>query len=60
MHLRRRIELYMRRHQMTPTRFGREAINDPRLVADMRNGRELREKTEKRLHAWLDQQEGVQ
>ena len=60
MHLRRRIELYLRRHKMTPTRFGREAINDPRLVADMRNGRELREKTEKRLHAWLDQQEGVQ
>ena len=28
-----------------PTRFGREAVSDPRFVFDLRNGRELREKT---------------
>jgi len=60
MHLRRRIELYLRRTSMTPTRFGRDAMGDPRFVLDLRNGRELREKTEKRAHAWLDRQEAQQ
>lgn len=57
MYLRRRIELYMRRTATTPTRFGRDAINDPRLVSDLRNGRELRESTEARIVAWLDSRE---
>ena len=58
MHIRRRIELYLRHSDMPPTRFGREAIGDPRLVRDLRNGRELREKTHARLTAWLDRHEG--
>ena len=57
MHLMRRIQLFLRRADMAPTRFGREAIGDPRLVADLRNGRELRETTAARIHAWLDAQE---
>ena len=57
MNLRRRIELYLRDHAMAPTRFGREAVNDPRFVSDLRNGRELRETTAARIHAWLDAQE---
>jgi hypothetical protein len=57
MHIRRRIELYLRRTRMAPTRFGREAAGDPRLVLDLRNGRELRAKTSARLHAWLDRHE---
>lgn len=57
MHLRRRIELYLRRTRSTPTRFGRDAINDPRLVQDLKNGRELREATEARIVAWLDSRE---
>ena len=55
--LRRRIELYLRRTRTPPTRFGRESIGDPRLVTDLRNGRELREITEARLSAWLDARE---
>jgi len=57
MYLRRRIELYLKRTQTPATTFGREAANDPRFVHDLRNGRELRQKTEKRIHAWLDVRE---
>jgi hypothetical protein len=57
MHLMRRIQLFLKRADMTPTRFGREAVGDPRLVGDMKNGRELRETTAARIHAWLDAQE---
>ena len=54
MHIRRRIELYLRRTRTPPARFGRDAIGDPRLVFDLRNGREMRKKTEARVAAWLD------
>ena len=54
MQLRRRIELYLRRTKTAPTRFGRDAVNDPRFVFDLRMGREVGEKTASRVHAWLD------
>jgi hypothetical protein len=57
MHLMWRIRLFMNRTEMTPTRFGREAVGDPRLISDLRNGRELRETTAARIHEWLDTQE---
>lgn len=38
---------------MPATKFGRLAIGDPRLVRDLRNGRELRPLTEARLEAFL-------
>ena len=57
MYLMRRIELFLQRAEMTPTRFGREAIGDPRLVSDLKNGRELRVTTAARVVAWLDAQE---
>lgn len=57
MHLMRRIQLFLKRAHMAPTRFGREAVGDPRLISDLRNGRELRETTAARIHAWLDAQE---
>ena len=57
MNLTRRIRLFLERAEMTPTRFGREAIGDPRLVTDLKNGRELRATTAARIHAWLDSQE---
>ena len=57
MHLMRRIELFLQRAAMTPTRFGREAIGDPRLIRDMKNGRELRQTTVARILAWLEAQE---
>lgn len=36
----RKIEVFLRDTGMAPTRFGRDAVRDPRLVFDMRNGRE--------------------
>ena len=57
MYLIRRIEQFLERADMTPTRFGREAVGDPRLISDMKNGRELRDETIARIQAWLDAQE---
>lgn len=57
MYLMRRIELFLRRADMAPTRFGREAVGDPRLISDLKNGRELRDSTAARIVAWLDAQE---
>ena len=57
MHLMRRIEKFLKREDMKPTRFGREALGDPRLISDIKNGRELRDRTLARIQAWLDEQE---
>lgn len=57
MQLGRRIELYLRRSSTAPTRFGREVVNDPRFVFDLRMGREVGERLAGRVHAWLDRQE---
>jgi 2,4-dienoyl-CoA reductase-like NADH-dependent reductase (Old Yellow Enzyme family) len=54
MHLLRRVELYLRRSGTPATRFGREAMHDPRFVFDLRNGRELRSATSARVIAYLD------
>lgn len=34
-----KIDRYLRQTKMTPTRFGRLAVNDPRLVGDLKRGR---------------------
>lgn len=57
MYLMRRIERFLKRADMAPTRFGRESVGDPRLISDMKNGRELRDATIARIQAWLDSQE---
>jgi hypothetical protein len=49
----RKIEIYLRKTDMPPTRFGRLAVNDPRLVRDLRNGREPRGRTVARIDAFL-------
>ena len=49
----RQIERYIRESGMPPTRFGREAVGDPRFVHDLRLGREPRPKTAARVVAWL-------
>jgi hypothetical protein len=53
-HLLRRIERYLRRSGTPATRFGREAVRDPRIVRDMRNGREPGPNMVVRLSAYLD------
>ena len=54
MTLLRRIEHYLRGSGMPPTRFGREAVGDPRFVFDLRAGREPRPETTRRVLARID------
>jgi hypothetical protein len=53
-HLLTRIHRHLRHTGTSPTAFGRRVVNDPRFVHDLRNGREPRDTTEARVHAWLD------
>jgi len=50
----RTIEVYLRHSAMPPTRFGRLAVNDPRLVGDLRRGREPRADTVARIQAFIE------
>jgi hypothetical protein len=52
-----RIEKHLKRSGTPPTRFGREAVHDPRFVLDLRNGREPRPATERRVRRFIDQRE---
>lgn len=54
MHLLREIEKYLRRTGTSPTRFGREAVRDPRLVFDLRQGREPGWHITKKVMAYLE------
>lgn len=54
MHLLRRIERYLRDSGTKPTRFGRDAVRDPRLVFDLRRGREPGRRMTERVNAYLD------
>ena len=53
MSLVREIEGCLLRTGIKETRFGRDAINDPRLVGDLRRGRRLGPNTEARVRATL-------
>ena len=57
-YLLREIEKFLRSAEVAPTRFGRDAVGDPRFVFDLRRGREPRAGTVKRVRAYL--QEAVQ
>ncbi len=35
------IDNFIARHAMAPTRFGRDTVNDPNLISDLRAGRRL-------------------
>ena len=54
MDLLRRIERHMRRRGLSATRLGREAVRDPRFVADLRRGRVPRPETVERVESWLE------
>jgi len=53
-HLLREVEKFLRRSDVAPTRFGREAVGDPRFVFDLRNGRDPRPTTIARVRAYLE------
>ena len=54
MHLLRDVEKFLKVSNTSPTRFGREAMGDPRFVADLRNGREPGVRTINRVRAFLE------
>lgn len=47
------IEGHLRRTRMAPTRFGRDAVGDPKFVLQLRDGREPRKKTIERVMRYL-------
>jgi len=50
----RHIEAFLRRTGMAPTRFGREAARDPRLVFDLRRGREPTDRMQRRIEHFMN------
>ena len=54
MHLLREVEKFLRQSDVAPTRFGRDAVGDPRFVFDLRNGRDPRPETVARVRAYLE------
>ena len=57
MNLLREIEKFLRQREVAPTRFGREALGDPRFVFDLRNGRDPRPDTVRRVRAFLERRQ---
>lgn len=54
MELLEQIEAYLARTNTPPSKFGRMAVGDPRLLADLKSGRRLRRRTEERLRSYLN------
>jgi hypothetical protein len=50
----REINKFCTKHKMADSRFGREAIKDPRLVGDLRRGRSLSAKTAAKVSAYIE------
>jgi hypothetical protein len=53
MQINRLVERFLREQQLPPTKFGRLAARDPRLVLDMRMGREIRPEMEELLRNFM-------
>ncbi|MDQ2891507.1 MAG: hypothetical protein M3R64_00255 [Pseudomonadota bacterium] len=49
------IDRYLRDHKMPETLFGRRAINDPRLVGDIRRGRQIGERLRRRIETFMQE-----
>ncbi len=47
------IERYLKTSHMPETKFGRLAVNDPRLVGDLRRGREPGSDTIRRVKTFI-------
>jgi hypothetical protein len=52
-----KIDQFLHASGMPPTVFGRRAVHDPRLVGDLRNGREPRPETVARIETYIAEQE---
>lgn len=54
MELLEQIEAYLAQTRTSPSTFGRLAVGDPRLVADLKSGRRPRRRTEERLRGYMN------
>ena len=54
-HILRDVEKFLRNSDMPATRFGRQAVRDPRFVFDLRRGREPRPSTIEKVRAFLEE-----
>lgn len=54
MTLLRKIEIFIGKRGIAPTRFGRIVAHDPRLVHDMRRGRSLGPVLSERVKTYLE------
>ncbi|WP_033919690.1 hypothetical protein [Sphingomonas sp. 37zxx] len=57
MNLLSRIERFLHRSAMPQTLFGRHVAKDPRLVGDLRNGRQPGQRMCERIEAFLAERE---
>ena len=55
----RKIESFLQKTGMPPTKFGRLATHDPRFVLDLRNGRTPRPTTEERVEHFMNEYTGA-
>lgn len=60
MHINRLVERFLSENRLPPTKFGRLTVRDPRLVRDMRMGREIRSETEQILRNFMAQYQPVE
>ncbi len=54
----RTIETFLRRTNMPATTFGRDAVRDPRLVHDLRKGREPGNRMKRRVEHFMNIYDG--
>jgi hypothetical protein len=53
----KRIDVFLERHEMAPTTFGRQATGEPQLITSIRNGRSPSLKVVNRLIEFMDQKD---
>jgi 2,4-dienoyl-CoA reductase-like NADH-dependent reductase (Old Yellow Enzyme family) len=53
----KRVESFLRRTRTPPARFGRDVLRDPNFVFDLKDGREPRRATRRRVLAYIAAQE---
>ena len=51
----RTIEKFLRDYQIAQTRFGRDAVRDPRLVFDLRMGRDPGDRVKRRVEHFMNE-----
>jgi hypothetical protein len=52
------VRRFLRKHDIPPTRFGREAVDDPNFPTDLFNGRIARPKTAAKVRAYIAAKSG--